>query len=164
MLELKRINESMGIKEYQMYQEIPKNEQGADNIAYGITFKEFKKYLKDEYNKEFSKLNNEKTPTISYICYKNGFPIGDISIRTKINDYWEKHSGNIFYKIRPTERNKGYGTIMLKLALNKCKEFGFKEILIQCNNKNISSKRIIEKNNGILLKEDGYSFFYKIIL
>ncbi len=34
---------------------------------------------------------------------------------------------------------------MLKLALEKCKEFSFRTIRINCDDKNISSKKIIEK-------------------
>lgn len=37
---------------------------------------------------------------------------------------------------------------MLNLALEKCKEFGFKTIRINCDDKNIASKKIIEKNGG----------------
>lgn len=72
-------------------------------------------------------------------------PIGELGIRTTLNDFWLNRGSQIFYKILPQYRNKGYGTIMLNLALEKCKEFGFKTIRINCDDKNIASKKIIEK-------------------
>lgn len=78
----------------------------------------------------------------------NNNPIGELGIRTTINDFWLNSGSQIFYKILPEYRNKGYGTIMIKLALEKCKEFSFRTIRINCDDKNISSKKIIEKNGG----------------
>ena len=72
-------------------------------------------------------------------------PIGELGISTTLNDFWLNRGSQIFYKILPQYRNKGYGTIMLNLALEKCKEFGFKTIRINCDYKNIASKKIIEK-------------------
>ena len=58
---------------------------------------------------------------------------------------------------------------MLNLALEKCKKFGFKTVRINCDDKNIASKRIIEKNGGkIDIKsyktKDGISSSYIIYL
>ena len=83
-----------------------------------------------------------------YVFYVNNNPIGELGIRTTLNDFWLNRGSQIFYKILPQYRNKGYGTIMLNLALEKCKEFGFKTIRINCDDKNIASKKIIEKNGG----------------
>lgn len=56
--------------------------------------------------------------------------------------------GNIGYGVRPNERNKGYGTIILKLLLKKCEERGMGEVCVSCKKDNIASKRVILKNNG----------------
>jgi len=160
-LHLKRIDTDMGIPEYKMYQEIPNDEQGAENEAHGIEYAEFKKFLKTQADRKYAPLDDNQTPTLVYICYLGDYPIGDICIRTKINQYWREHSGNIFYKVRPSARNKGYGGKMLGLALEKCRKLGMREVLLQCNNKNTPSKRVIEKNGGILLRDDG-SLYYKI--
>lgn len=46
---------------------------------------------------------------------------------------------------------KGYGTLLLKLGLEKAKELGLKDkVLIICDDDNIGSYKIIEKNGGIL--------------
>ena len=77
--------------------------------------------------------------------------IGGISIRHNIdNDYLFNYGGHIGYGIRPSERNKGYGSMILILGLNETKKIGINKVLITCLNDNIFSKKIIEKNGGIL--------------
>ena len=60
--------------------------------------------------------------------------------------------GAISYAVRPNERNKGYGTKMLELLLEKCKELEMEEVCVSCHANNIYSKKIIENNGGILEK------------
>jgi len=59
-----------------------------------------------------------------------------------------KTGGNLGYYIRPSARNKGYGTKILELALVKAKKLGLQKVLITCDESNIPSKKIIEKNKG----------------
>ena len=61
--------------------------------------------------------------------------------------------GNIGYGVRPNERGKGYGTVLLKLLLEKCEELGMKEVCCSCLKDNISSKHVILNNHGIFEKE-----------
>ncbi len=85
--------------------------------------------------------------------------LGAISIRHYLNEQLLRLSGHIGYGIRPTERRKGYATAMLKLALEKCKDMGIKQVLITCDKNNIASAKTIISNNGILenelIEEDG---------
>lgn len=60
-------------------------------------------------------------------------------------------AGHVGYDISPDYRNRGYGLEILKLALEKVKEIGIKEVILTCNVDNIASKKIIEKSNGELL-------------
>lgn len=60
------------------------------------------------------------------------------------------NDGNISYGIRPNERNKGYGTKLLKLLLEKCEELEMDEVCVSCLKENIISKKVIENNGGIL--------------
>ena len=58
------------------------------------------------------------------------------------------NTGSIGYGVRPSERNKGYGTLILKLLLTECEKLGMYEVCVSCLEKNIASRRIIEKNKG----------------
>lgn len=78
--------------------------------------------------------------------------IGEISIRHDLNDNLLRFGGHIGYRIRSEERRKGYGVKMLRLTLDYIDEiFGFKKVLITCDDDNIASIKVIEKNGGILL-------------
>lgn len=75
--------------------------------------------------------------------------IGAVNIRHYLNEYLLKCGGHIGDGIRPSFRNKGYGTEMIRLALDKCRQLGIDKVLIVCNKNNIGSKKTIIKNGGI---------------
>lgn len=77
--------------------------------------------------------------------------IGEVSIRHELTDFLLCFGGNIGYGIRWSKWNKGYGTIMLSLALKYAKEvIGLNKVLITCNDNNLGSAFVIEKNYGRL--------------
>ncbi len=47
---------------------------------------------------------------------------------------------------------KGYGTLMLKLALEKAKDLGITTALITCDDDNYGSAKVME-NNGFVLQD-----------
>lgn len=61
--------------------------------------------------------------------------------------------GHIGYDIRPSARGNGLGTELLRLTLEKAKEMGIDKVLITCDVRNSASKRVIEKNGGVLDEE-----------
>lgn len=79
--------------------------------------------------------------------------LGAISIRHNLNEQLLQLGGHIGYGIRPAERRKGYATAMLKLALEKCRDMGIKQVLITCDKDNIGSAKTIIANSGILENE-----------
>lgn len=161
---LRKIDLNMGQLEYDMYQDIPKEETGSSNSINGMTFEEFKEQLKKYIENAEIPDEKLKTTTNRYIFYVDDYPVGEIGIRTTLDDFWKKNGSQIFYKIRLSERNKGYGTKMLELGLEECKKLGFKEIGINCNIKNYASQKVIKKNNGKLVFNYGDSNLYLINL
>lgn len=161
---LKKLSNDIGDLEYMMYQEIPTSENGALNNLKGTDFINYYLLIKERLEEEFALLDEKKTPRITYIMYVNDYPVGEIMIRPILNAYWKEYSGNIGYKIRPSERNKGYGKIMLKLALEECRKLKMSEVYLQCMKYNIYSSKVILANNGKLIKEDVNTFYYKIKL
>lgn len=78
--------------------------------------------------------------------------IGEIVIRHRLNDTLAQRGGHIGYGVRYSEWNRGYGTKMLALALEKAKEMHISPLLITCNDDNYASARVMEKN-GFILKD-----------
>lgn len=76
--------------------------------------------------------------------------IGRSTLRHRLTPELEKEGGHIGYDIRPSERRKGYGTLILKLTLEKAKAMGMSRVLVTCDADNLGSARIIEKNSGRL--------------
>lgn len=156
-------------KLYEMYQDIPVSEIGSMNKLSGISYDEFLSIM-NEYIKEETNINHElNTTTQRYILSVNNIFVGEVGIRTTLNDFWMNKGSQIYYKIRVSERGKGYGNIILSLALEQAKQLGFKMVRINCDNNNIPSKKIILKNGGkIDIKDyktsDGYSTSYIIYL
>jgi predicted acetyltransferase len=111
-------------------------------------------YDLDEYikltrdNEKGENLPKDWVPSSTYWLIDNDQFVGHTNIRHKLNDYLSKIGGNIGYYIRPSARNKGYGTKILKLAIIKAKKLGLQKVLVGCNESNIASKKIIEKNKG----------------
>lgn len=76
--------------------------------------------------------------------------IGEISIRHRLTEGLRKIGGHIGYGVRYSEWNKGYGTLMLSLALEKAKERGISPVLVTCNDDNYASARVMKKNGFVL--------------
>lgn len=77
--------------------------------------------------------------------------IGEVSIRHSLTDSLLRFGGNIGYGVRYGKWNQGFGTLMLTEALKYAKEvIGLHKVLITCNDSNLGSARIIEKNGGLL--------------
>lgn len=88
-----------------------------------------------------------------YFAIVGGKIIGTIAVRHYLNDSLLKNGGHIGYGIRPTERHKGYGTKMLALALDKCREFGIEKALVTCDKVNIAFAKTALRNGGVLENE-----------
>lgn len=89
-------------------------------------------------------------PAREFWLVENGTFIGSVNIRHMLNENLLRLGGHIGYEIRPSMRGKGYGSEALKLALPKAKELGIERALLTCDATNVGSRKIIEKNGGVL--------------
>lgn len=99
-------------------------------------------------------LDRKITPTV-YLCVRetDGKVIGIIDFWHHINNQTPtKIRGHFGYYVRPSERNKGYGTKLLSLCLERAKESGLDKVLVTCQPANMASKKVIQANGGVLEK------------
>lgn len=108
-----------------------------------VAYKEWLKWIDDDRNagQELFFLTNDK------------IILGAVSIRPKKNAQDIGLDGHIGFGIRPSERNKGYATKILWMALSIIKNYGIDQAIITCDKENIGSSKTIQNNGGILEKE-----------
>lgn len=108
--------------------------------------------LKVKGDLDYSNILDGRVPASTYFFVRTSDNkiIGMINIRHKLNEFLLNEGGHIGYSVRPTERNKGYATLMLRLGLQKCRELNLDKVLITCDKLNTASAKVIQKNNGIL--------------
>ncbi len=96
-------------------------------------------------------LQDGRVPSSVYFLMHGDKIIGYLSIRHNLdNNFLSLYGGHIGYGVRPSERRKGFATIMLNLALEKCRELGIENVMVSCKDDNIGSAKTIENNCGIL--------------
>ncbi|HKL74834.1 MAG TPA: GNAT family N-acetyltransferase [Halanaerobiales bacterium] len=164
-IELKELTKDDGREVYDMLQEIVSGENGFQNKAYGLTYKEYKEYLSD--NVDMANgigLKSEYVPQTIYWFYIDGKAVGMAKLRHYLNENLRKIGGHIAYAIRPEEREKGYGKKLLNELLKKAKEKEIKKVLITCDNDNYASRKVIEANGGKLSEINNGECKYWIIL
>ena len=89
-----------------------------------------------------------------YLCFDKGTLVGLLSIRYNLPERLTEIYGDIGYGVRPSERNKGYASEMVRYALAVCKEQGMNQVILGCFKDNLASASTIRKNGGILLREN----------
>jgi predicted acetyltransferase len=76
--------------------------------------------------------------------------IGELSLRHRLSDSLRLSGGHVGYGVRPTRQGRGYGRLMLRLALDEAKRLGIDPVLVTAHEDNIPSRRVIEANGGRL--------------
>jgi predicted acetyltransferase len=89
-------------------------------------------------------------PQSEFWLVDNGEYIGHVGIRHELTEHLKTIGGHIGYSIRPSKRGKGYGNKILELVLPKSKALGIDRVLLTCDATNVASRKVIEKNGGIL--------------
>ena len=154
MIELRQSSKKLGKAEYDMLQGIIDGENGFMNKVYGMSFDEYKKWLIEQDEHHLGQnLPEGWIPDTTYFLYDNNIPIGIGRIRHETNDYLQKvlGAGEIGYGISRNYRGKGYGSILFKELLEKCKEFGYKKVTLFPHKNNQATIRIMLKNGGKII-------------
>jgi predicted acetyltransferase len=76
--------------------------------------------------------------------------VGRMSIRHELNDWLREVGGHIGYDVRRARRGEGHATAMLAAALRILGDLGVDRALLTCDEDNVASRRVIERNGGVL--------------
>ena len=154
--ELKHLSLEMGESEFNMLQGIANGENGFYNPAYHISYAEYREWLKKE--DDMSKgvgLPEGWVPATTYFLYIDDEPVGYGRIRHASSEYLETvaGAGNLGYAIAREYRGMGYGGILFRELLKKCREIGYEEIKLFPMKSNIATVKIMLKNGGEIIGE-----------
>lgn len=132
------------------FQETGETIHGGADIQYKKNIEEW--LQANENNKREETVEKNLMPASSFILIRENDKklLGLLNIRHKLNDFLYRRGGHIGYSIKTTEREKGYGYEILRLALAEAKKLGLDRVLVTCDENNMASRKIIEKNKGVL--------------
>ncbi|MBQ7646123.1 MAG: GNAT family N-acetyltransferase [Clostridia bacterium] len=149
--ELKQLSVDMGKPEFEMLQDILNPENGFSNPAYGLSYDEYKEWLRkeDDVSRGIN-LPEGWIPATTYFLYIDGVPVGYGRVRHSSSEYLETviGAGNLGYGISKRYRGKGYGSILFRELLKKCREIGYSEIKLFPMKSNDATIKIMLKNGG----------------
>lgn len=126
---------------------------GTSGLRDAKSFEEWHNAILDNLSEETVREGLVPATTYMAISIDDERLIGMIDIRHRLNDYLLSYGGHIGYSVRKSEREKGYATEMLKLALKECRRLGIIDVLITCDKSNIASVKTIIKNGASLENE-----------
>lgn len=139
--------------EFQMVQMMMNWEKEGGRINPGVLrslTRGYLSWLQNTLKKREENIEGEVLQTCYLLKDSEGMILGATVLRHELNDSNKITGGHIAYGIRPEQRKKGYGTLILKLALDKAREMGLQQVLITCDEDNIPSQKIILAHEGRL--------------
>ena len=81
--------------------------------------------------------------------------LGRIGVRHRLTTQLREVGGHIGYDVRPSARHRGHATAMLRAALPIARSLGIESALVTCDVDNIASRKVIERNGGVLEDQRG---------
>lgn len=83
-----------------------------------------------------------------YLVYEGPVLVGVFSLKFELTQYLLDFGGHVGYAVRPSRRNRGLATQILRQGLEIARNFGFTKILAVCDEDNFPSEKVILKNGG----------------
>ncbi len=92
----------------------------------------------------------DRVPSNFLIAELDGALAGRVSVRHEFNDFLAAYGGHIGYCVRPRFRRRGVATEILGQALIVARAHGVDRVLVTCDEDNLTSAGVIERQGGVL--------------
>lgn len=118
---------------------------------YALALRDFDAYLRRiEMNRRGEDLPEGWAPSAEFWLEDDGRIVACARLRFSLTPDLEHEGGHIGYDVRPSMRRRGYGTVLLRLALAEARAIGIERVRITCDADNVGSIKVIERNGGTL--------------
>ena len=99
-------------------------------------------------------------PETHYILFEDGAALGVFRLRHRLTPELRDGAGHVGYSILPEYRNRGYGTLGLKLLLHVAPDIVPEdELYLRCREDNPASLRVMQHCGGVIHhRRDGQIF------
>ena len=151
-----------GLKE--KFLEMAEDFRSAGEDRYTSGLEDFDAFLESlETYRKGENLPAGHVPSNNFFLLDEDKLIGSGSLRHELSESLAVFGGHIGYAVRPSERGKGYGSLILRLTLEKARALGLERVFLTCDTDNIASSKIIEKHGGKLENQMFYEPAGKVI-
>ncbi|WNS42482.1 GNAT family N-acetyltransferase [Paenibacillus sp. MMS20-IR301] len=163
MIELRPAQLSDGRDIYDMITEIGPGENGYVNAGYDMGYSDFPGFIRERIHMaEGLDLPAHHVPQTTYWLLVDSRPVGIGKLRHSLNEHLIRSGGHIGYAIRPGERGKGYGKLILGELIKAARQKGITVLLLTCDERNIPSRKVIEAHSGRLVQAENGKCAYHI--
>ena len=97
-------------------------------------------------------LRPDRVPQTTYWLVEGDRVLATANLRHRLLPLLEERGGHIGYNVRPSQRRKGVGTLLLAETLVKARLMGLRKVLVTCVEGNVASARVMEKNGGVFTR------------
>ena len=117
--------------------------------ADGMTVRRYVEVL--EARRRGEGLTPGQVPATFLLAFVGRRIVGRVAIRHELTPALERLGGHIGYSVLAAFRRRGYATSMLQQALVIARdEVGLTRVLVTCDDDNVGSMKVIERNGGVL--------------
>ena len=165
MLELRAVNPADAEAEWAFLRDMPEDENGVMNRWHGCDWETFQnvalpKLLDYTQGKN---LREDHVPDTAFFLWADGEIVGLFKLRHYLSETLRNGAGHIGYFIRKDCRGRGYGTQGLRLTLEAGRSIiPEEEFYLRLYKYNTPSLRVMQKNGGKIVGEDGEHWFVRI--
>lgn len=165
MIYLKEANFEDIEKEYEFVREMPLDENGFGNEWHGVSREDFESKALPKMIR-FSRgedLPEGFVPETFLFLWDDDTVVGQFRIRHYLCESLRVGGGHIGYFIHKKFRGKGYGSEGLRLTLEIGRNIvPEEEFYLRLNKDNFASLRVMQKNGGRVVAEDGEKYYVRI--
>ena len=165
MLRLAEANFADAEKEWLFVREMPPDENGLTNEWYGVSREQFEAEALPRMieGAEGRGLPEGYVPETILFLWDGDRIVGQFRIRHYLCESLRTGAGHIGYYVGKQERGKGYGTEGLRLTLEAARRIVPEdEFYLRVNRDNPASLKVMLKNGGRIVAEDGQKYYVRI--